>query len=77
MSLMMISLIVQRKSPNTSSLFFSHLTVTIEIRLAPVPFFIKPITSTIASRVNSSFLDANFKTHFGFLESTLQTSGGD
>jgi len=48
-----------------------------QIKNAPVPFFIRPITSGIASKINSGFLDANFKTHFGFLENTLKTSGGD
>ncbi|KAK8233742.1 glutathione S-transferase [Phyllosticta capitalensis] len=49
------------------------------IKNAPVPFFIKPITRTIASKVEESFLAPNFKTHFSFLEDQLRSSpnGGD
>jgi len=50
--------------------------VAISVKSAPVPFFIKPITSTIAGKINSQFLDPNFKTHFTFLESQVTTSGG-
>ena len=46
------------------------------IKEAPVPFFIKPITSTIAGKINSSFLGPNFKTHFEFLESQISSSEG-
>ncbi|KAK5164479.1 bifunctional glutathione transferase/peroxidase [Saxophila tyrrhenica] len=44
------------------------------IRNAPVPFFIKPITRSIANNVESSFLNKQFETHFGFLESQLKSS---
>ena len=47
-----------------------------EIKNAPVPFFIKPITRGIASRVDQAFLNENFKTQFGFLESQLASSPG-
>lgn len=47
----------------------------LDIKNSPVPFFIKPITSGIAGKINSSFLEPNFKTHFEFLESQLSTSG--
>ena len=49
------------------------------IKTAPVPFFIRPITNSIAGRLNSFFLEPNFKTHYSFLESQLKTSpeGGD
>ena len=46
----------------------------VEIKTAPVPFFIKPITRGIAGRVENMFLIENFKTHFGFLESQLKSS---
>ncbi|MCJ1475446.1 hypothetical protein MMC13_004108 [Lambiella insularis] len=39
-----------------------------------VPWFIRPVTSQIASRINSMFLSPNFKTNFDFLESQLATS---
>ena len=50
-----------------------------DIKNASVPFFIKPITSGIASKINSSFLEPNFKTHFTFLEEQLATArnGGE
>lgn len=42
-----------------------------------MPFFIKPITRTIGTRVEDAFLNRNYKTHFDFLESQLASSGGD
>ncbi|CAK4030091.1 Glutathione S-transferase 1 [Lecanosticta acicola] len=45
-----------------------------QIKNAPVPFFIKPITRQIAARVESAFLTENFATHFGFLESQIASS---
>jgi glutathione S-transferase len=47
-----------------------------EIRNAPVPFFIKPITRQIANRVDNSFLNRNFATNIAFLEDQLATSPG-
>lgn len=44
------------------------------IRNSSVPFFIKPITNGVADRVTSLFLRPNFKTHYKFLESQLETS---
>ncbi|KIW31045.1 uncharacterized protein PV07_02729 [Cladophialophora immunda] len=44
------------------------------IRNAPVPFFIKPITNSVAGKVESSFLQRNMKNHYDFLESQLATS---
>lgn len=44
------------------------------IKTAPVPFFIRPITNSIANRVNSFYLEPNFKTHYSFLEEQLRTS---
>lgn len=48
-----------------------------EIRNAPVPFFIKPITRTIASRVDDAFLTKNYETNFSFLNSQLDSSPDD
>lgn len=42
-----------------------------------MPFFIKPITRTIGSRIEEAFLNPNYKTHFDFLEGQLASSGGD
>ncbi|CZT19906.1 related to glutathione S-transferase [Ramularia collo-cygni] len=47
-----------------------------QIRNAPVPFFIKPITKTIAGRVDSMFLNENYATHFAFLNSQIASSPG-
>ncbi|EXJ87413.1 glutathione S-transferase [Capronia epimyces CBS 606.96] len=43
------------------------------VRNSPVPFFIKPITNGVASKIESSFLQRNFKTHYDFLEGQLAT----
>jgi len=48
--------------------------VTLQIKKSPVPFFIKPITSGVANKINSSFLEPSFVTHFTFLESQLTSS---
>jgi glutathione S-transferase len=47
------------------------------IKAAPVPFFIRPITSGVAGKIQSGFLEPNFSTHFTFLEGQLKTSGGN
>ena len=41
-----------------------------------MPFFIKPITRGIAGRVDTMFLNENFKTTFSFLESQVASSPG-
>ncbi|RAL03248.1 glutathione S-transferase [Aspergillus ibericus CBS 121593] len=59
------------------------LMSTLQVRLvfdamktAPLPFFIRPITNMITSKVNDEFLDGEFRTHFGFLEEQLATAPG-
>jgi glutathione S-transferase len=47
-----------------------------DIRTAPVPFFIRPVTSRISGSVKTEFLEPNFDTHFAFIEEQLATSGG-
>lgn len=44
------------------------------IKNSPVPFFIKPVTNGVASKIESSFLARNFKTHYDFLEGQLATA---
>ena len=44
------------------------------IKNGPVPFFIRPITNAIAGKISKMFLQANFETHYKFLESQLETS---
>lgn len=50
-----------------------------DIKNAAVPFFIKPITNSVASKIETSFLQRNLKSHYDFLEQLLATSpdGGD
>lgn len=50
---------------------------TIKIQKTPLPFFLKFITNFIAGKIRSSYLDANYKIHFSFLESQLSTSPND
>ncbi|KAJ7072749.1 hypothetical protein C8F01DRAFT_972469 [Mycena amicta] len=46
------------------------------IKTAPVPFFIKPITSGIASKIGTGYTNPNFVAHFQFLEDQLATAPG-
>jgi glutathione S-transferase len=48
-----------------------------DIRKAPVPFFLKPITGGVASKIDSSFVDPELKTHFDFLEDYLIKAPGN
>lgn len=45
-----------------------------DIKNAPGPISIKPITSMITSKIDDSFLGPSFQTHFNFLEDQLKTS---
>ncbi|KAJ6589990.1 glutathione S-transferase-like protein [Mycena vulgaris] len=44
------------------------------IKHAPVPFFIRPVTSQISGKIQAGFLDPNFLTHFAFLEDQLASA---
>ncbi|KAJ7496780.1 glutathione S-transferase-like protein [Mycena latifolia] len=48
------------------------------IKSAPVPFFIRPVTSQISGKIKAGYLEPNFVTHFAFLEEQLTSapSGG-
>ncbi|KAK9610119.1 bifunctional glutathione transferase/peroxidase [Aspergillus fumigatus] len=46
------------------------------IRNAPVPFFIKPLTGMVASKVEQAFVTPNLTSHFEFLEDQLKTVPG-
>ncbi|KAJ9611350.1 bifunctional glutathione transferase/peroxidase [Cladophialophora chaetospira] len=46
------------------------------IKNAPVPFFIKPITKAITGKIGESYLEPNFKSHFEFLEQQLKSAPG-
>ncbi|KAF7350998.1 hypothetical protein MSAN_01662000 [Mycena sanguinolenta] len=44
------------------------------IKKAPVPFFLRPITSRIANQIGSSFVGPEFVKHLTFLESQLESA---
>jgi len=46
------------------------------LRNAPVPFFVKPITGIVASKVESAFINRNIDNHFRFLDEQLKTAPG-
>lgn len=46
----------------------------IAIRNSSVPFFIRPITTSVADRVTNLFLKPNYETHYGYVESQLASS---
>jgi len=53
------------------------LTLLPDIRSSAVPFFLRPVTNSVAGKIESMFLTPNFKTHLDFLESQLATSPHD
>jgi hypothetical protein len=75
-TLLMISLITSSKCRSP----FFHTVANSgsqDIKNAPVPFFLKPITRGIAGKVDSTFTDPELKKHCDFLEDTLSKSSGD
>ena len=73
MSLMLVALVALSRPCHITKL----ITVTNkfpDIKNSSVPFFIKPVTNGVASKIQSGFLEPNFKTHFTFLEGQLKTS---
>ena len=42
-----------------------------EVKNAPVPFFIKPVTKAISNKVMSSYVSPNIKNNFAFIEQHL------
>lgn len=48
--------------------------ITAGIRAAPVPFFLRPITNGIASKVDGSYTDPELTNHLEFLETYLKES---
>ncbi|KAI0468286.1 putative glutathione S-transferase [Xylaria cf. heliscus] len=60
--------------------FMSTLMMAVAIGMLKsdkVPFFIRPITRSVANQVLSSFVMPNLKSLLAFLETQLETSGGD
>ena len=78
MPLMLTSLLFNRES-NFESVFLELLTRSnlLELKGPAIPFFIRPISRSIATRVEDAFLTPNFSTHFAFLEQQLSTSPGN
>jgi glutathione S-transferase len=82
MSLLMIAMFMGSKYPipsddsnrETHPTAHAILNHNPDIRDSPVPFFIKPVTRGIADKVDNLYLNDNFATHFGFLESQLASS---
>ncbi|KFY07253.1 hypothetical protein V492_07310, partial [Pseudogymnoascus sp. VKM F-4246] len=52
------------------------LLVSMSIKNAPVPFFIRPVTNRVAGGIRTDYLDRNFDTTFAFLEEQIKTSPG-
>ncbi|KAJ7503082.1 glutathione S-transferase-like protein [Mycena galericulata] len=44
------------------------------IKHAPVPFFIRPVTSQISGKIHAAYLSREFVAHFAFLEEQLSTA---
>jgi glutathione S-transferase len=49
----------------------------VDVKNAPVPFFIKPITRGIAGKVETSYIDPELQKHCTFLEDYLSKSSGE
>ncbi|KAF2461764.1 putative glutathione S-transferase [Lineolata rhizophorae] len=48
--------------------------MVLSIREAPVPFFIRPITRSVASKMDTAFVAPNMATNLSFLENQLATA---
>lgn len=53
--------------------FMTVALVALQIKNAPLPFFLKPITAIVSSKIFNTFLNPNFKSHFDFLEERLNS----
>lgn len=51
-----------------------NLTMETELKGPAVPFFVRPITRAVATKIEDSFLNPNFESNFNFLENQLATS---
>ncbi|EEP78108.1 predicted protein [Uncinocarpus reesii 1704] len=56
--------------------FLQLEAVLTNIRNAPVPFFIKPVTRMISAKVHEAYLGPNLRTHMDFLEGQIASSPG-
>lgn len=60
-----------------TSVTISSILTIIDIKNAPVPFFIKPITRGIAGKVETSYINPELEKHCTFLEDFLTQSSGE
>lgn len=58
--------------PRAATATYTYMVAV--LKTSPMPFFIRPITNGIVSRITTSLLRPNFETHYQFLESQLETS---
>jgi glutathione S-transferase len=77
MSILLIQYLMDRRSCHSPS---SHVVVqtanpSTELKTgSQVPFFVKPITRAVATKIEEAFLNNNLKTQFSFLESQIASS---
>nr|KMM72298.1 glutathione S-transferase III [Coccidioides posadasii RMSCC 3488] len=57
--------------------FLQLEAVVSNIRNAPVPFFIKPVTRMISNKVYEAYLGPNLRRHLDFLEEQIESSPED
>jgi hypothetical protein len=78
MPILIIALIIMSEYPiHTRYTYNQSSNTQPDIKNAPVPFFLKFITRGIADKVESSFVNPEFKTHCDFLEDYLSKSSGE
>ena len=73
MPFMTVALVALRELISILSTFFQGTNFCPEIKNAPLPFFLKPITAIVSSKIFNTFLNPNFKSHFDFLEERLNS----
>jgi glutathione S-transferase len=54
-----------------------HALIKLSVLNKGVPFFVRPITSFISSKVHQVLLDPEFALNLSFIEQQLKSSGGD
>jgi glutathione S-transferase len=76
MPFMTVAMVALRASPPLPNSFPAQSLANplAEIKNSPLPFFLKPITAAVASKIFATFLTPNFTAHFAFLENQLATS---
>jgi glutathione S-transferase len=70
----MLSMQVPKEACFVPVIFHAIELTSPDIKNAPGPVSIKPITRMITSKIDDSFLGPSFQTHFDFLEDQLKSS---